>query len=125
LLREGGSTIREADNDGCTALICAVESGQLETVIWLLRESGSTIRETANDGCTVLLAIFGELATAQYLLEHGGADIGDTDSDGDTIWTILAEHFVESERDPEDEHDDKYNATAVTSLLGHGAARPK
>ena len=45
LLRKGGSSVEEKDNDGWTALLCAARNGNFAVMRWLLLEGGSSIDE--------------------------------------------------------------------------------
>jgi ankyrin repeat protein len=111
LLREGGSHIGEADDNGNTALILAAGLGFLQTVKWLLREGGSSIRKVNHRGWTAMLlaAGCGNLEVVAWLLEHRGADMADTHNSGATVWDALQEILIEEE--------DEDNAVAVTALL--------
>ena len=50
LVREGGSSVEERDNDGWTALLRASKKGHFVAMRWLLSEGGSSIDEQDNDG---------------------------------------------------------------------------
>jgi hypothetical protein len=122
LLREGEANIRDVDNDGNSALICAAECGHgFESIRWLLEEGESSIGNANNKGWTAMLATAGsgKLATIQYLWEHGGANIGDRLDSGKTIWDLLAEYLIEDGRviNMLGENPYVYDVTAVTSLL--------
>jgi hypothetical protein len=91
LLSDGSASIRDADDDGMTALLLASRDGHLPTVVWLLEEGGAQISERNRHGSTAVMAgaLNGRYATIEWLFIHGGASIDDKNESSQNVWTML------------------------------------
>jgi ankyrin repeat protein len=135
LLLEGGASVGEMSNSGCTALLQTLvggdecflrRGGHLKTMKWLLAEGGASIQDQDDKGRTALLIASncGLELELRWLLEHGGSSNQERSKDGSTalLHAAAAEFYpgIEYllEHGGADITETSYNGDTVWDVLG-------